>query len=275
MMPRELLFVGGNGHCAARLQPARDALAALEVAVPFALREVECPGFDGRPRARSIEVLVDAVRLQVGGAREGTLVYATGVGALLALAARAAAGGAAAPLLLQAPVLWGLERRLMPRLMRRAPVRALARRLFRRPWFQRRLWRRIVALPWTDPARPAFFEGYERCAAFADLFAWLGPAFLRRLEEDLRARPAALADVEVWWGGRDAVVSPDEIEPAAERLGARWPLRVFPEWGHYPMLDDPAGWVRAVAGALEAQPPLTGGMNTTSSPAASGASNRS
>jgi pimeloyl-ACP methyl ester carboxylesterase len=248
MMTRELLFVGGNGHGAARLQPARDVLAAGEAG--FLLREVECPGFDGRPRAASLEALVTSVTAETAAAPPGTLVYATGVGALLALAARAA-GGPLHPLLLQAPVFWGLERRLMPRLMRRAPVRAVARALFGRRFFQRRLWRRVVSLPWSHPSREPFFEGYARCSAFADLFDWLTPAFLRRLEAGLRGRPGALAGVRVWWGGRDAVVTPEELAPCADRLGAAWPLRVFPDWGHYPMLDDPAGWVRAAAAALD------------------------
>jgi hypothetical protein len=267
MSRRRLLFLGGNGHASGRLQPARDALAAA--GGTFDLAEVELPGFDGRTRAPTLDALLDALQRQL----DGELLYATGIGALLALGVRARAG--TPPLLLQAPVLWGLERRWMPRVMRLPPARAAAVRLFRLSAFQRRFWRRHLALPWDHAARAPFFDGYARCSAFADLFRWIGPRWLRELRASLLARPAALRDVAVWWGGRDTVVHPSELGAAEDALGARWPLRVFPEWGHYPMLEDPAGWVRAVAGAFDAQPPLTGGMNTTSSPSASAASKRS
>jgi hypothetical protein len=30
----------------------------------------------------------------------------------------------------------------------------------------------------------------------------------------------------------------------------RWPVRIFPYWGHYPMIDEPEDWVRTLADAL-------------------------
>lgn len=245
MSRRTLLFLGGNGHCAARLQPARDALAAA--GGTFELRDVACPGFEGRGRAGGLDVMLDTIRAQIGRA-DGALVYATGIGALLALGVRAQAS--TPPLLLQGPVLWGLERRLMPRLLRRAPLRAAAAHLFRLRAFQRRFWRRHVGLAWDDPVRAPFFDGYARCPAFADLFDWIGPPWLRELQAALRARPGALDDVCVWWGGRDTVVTPQELSATERALAVRWPLRVFPEWGHYPMLAQPRGWVAALAQQL-------------------------
>ena len=35
-------------------------------------------------------------------------------------------------------------------------------------------------------------------------------------------------------------------------LGHTFPLETFSDWGHYPMIDDPVGWAREVARALEA-----------------------
>ncbi len=244
MSGRRLLFLGGNGHCPARLQPARDALAAAGGA--FDLVEVECPGFDGREPAHSLDDLLEAIRRRIEGA--GDLVYATGIGGLLALGVRARAD--TPPLLLQAPVLWGLERRWMPRLLRLPPLRAAAERLFRVTVFQHRFWRRHVGLPWTHAAREPFFDGYARCAAFADLFRWIGPAWLSQVARELRARPGALQEISVWWGERDTVVSAEELRITEGVLPARWPLRVFPEWGHYPMLTDPQGWVSALAEKL-------------------------
>jgi hypothetical protein len=33
-------------------------------------------------------------------------------------------------------------------------------------------------------------------------------------------------------------------------LRVNWPVRRFATWGHYPMLDDPDGWVRALDDVL-------------------------
>jgi hypothetical protein len=253
MSQRVLLFVGGNGHCAARLQPARDTLHVMEGGAPFLLADALLPGFEGRPPAASLDALLAAVAAEVSGrTAPPRAVYASGIGALLVLAARARAAAPPVPLLMQAPVLWGLATRWMPRAMRLAPVRALAGRLFASAPFQRRFWRRQVALPWDDPLRAAFFEGYARCAAFALLFDWITPAWLRGLEADLRARPEALDGVRVLWGGRDPVVGVDELSLTEAVLHVRWPLRVVPEWGHYPLLDRPREWVDVVAAEMDA-----------------------
>jgi hypothetical protein len=243
MIRRRVVFLGGNGHAPARLQPARDALAAA--GATFELVDVDVPGFFGRARAHSLDEMLAAVEAQIAGAGPGALVYATGIGGLLALGVRARA--ATPPLLLQAPVLWGLARRWMPRLMRLPPVRAAAVHLFAVGRFQRRFWGHHVGLPWSHPGRAPFFDGYTRCAAFADLFRWISPAWLSDLEAALRAREGALRDIAVWWGARDTVMSADELRLTEAALGVRWPLREFPAWGHYPMLTDPAGWVAALA----------------------------
>jgi hypothetical protein len=241
MSQRRLLFVGGNGHCAARLQPARDALAAA--GGTFELVDVALPGFEGRERAHTLGALLDAVAEQTG-AGAGGLVYATGIGALLALGARART--ATPPLLLQGPVLWGLARRWMPRALRLPPLRWTAARLFRRRAFQRRFWRRHVGLPWEDPLRTAFFEGYADCAAFGDLFRWITPRWLDELGAALRTRAGAREEIGVWWGERDTVVGAEELRVTEGVLGARWPLRIMPGWNHYPMIVDPRGWIAAL-----------------------------
>src|SRR5262245_28701084 len=110
-----VLFLGGNGHCAARLHPARAALRerAEEMgAPPFELRDTAYPGFEGRLRASSLREFLDVVRDRLLEATEGsqgaTLVYGTGIGALLALCLRARGELRDRRLLFQAPVLWGL-----------------------------------------------------------------------------------------------------------------------------------------------------------------------
>jgi pimeloyl-ACP methyl ester carboxylesterase len=249
-MAAKVVFFGGNGHSAARLAPARTALTCLarEGRVqPFELMEPACPGFEGRPRAHDFETFLDAVAAAVA---PGVLVYGTGIGGLIALCLRARGIGLESPLLLQAPVLWGLERRWMPRLLRIGTLRFLLQRLFAQRWFQDRFVRKQFERPPAPEIRAAFFDGYARCSAAADFFAWLTPALLRRLETHFAGNSEALARIAVWWGERDRVVTLQELTWTEQALGVRWPVRSFPHWGHYPMIDEPENWVRTLADAL-------------------------
>ena len=242
--PARVLFFGGNGHCAARLAAARRFLPPW-----IALDEVPYPGFEGRPRAASFEDFLGRI---TDVHRPATLVYGTGIGGLLALCLRARGELIGTPLLLQGPVLWGLERRWMPLLMRFRPVQAALLRAFATAAFQRRFVRKYFTHPPDPEMAVAFFDGYARCSAASDLFAWLTPGLLRTLERDLAARPGALEKVQIWWGGRDRVVSLQELEwtKAALGIGDRWPVRIFPDWGHYPQIDEPEAWAKALAYAM-------------------------
>jgi hypothetical protein len=229
-----IAFLGGNGHCAFRLTAARRFEEGLVLA------DVPYPGFEGRPRAGDLETFLDEV---VAGVGAPSLVYATGIGGLFALCLRARGRLEATPILLQAPVLWGLEHRFMPRVMRRSWARRLVHRVFAARTFQARFVRTHFQRPLSGESRAAFFDGYARCAALPDLFAWLTPALLRRLEHEFAGRRRALDRVEVWWGSRDRVVTPDELRWTRAALGAAWPVRVYRGWGHYPMIDHPGEWV--------------------------------
>jgi hypothetical protein len=214
-MERRLIYMGGNGHCAARLTPARDAsarLAAKGAIPPLDLIDVPYPGFEDRPRALGFEAFLASVSGSIAAVvstGDKTVLYGSGIGGLLALCLRARGEWPEVPLLLQAPVLWGLERRLMPRVMRLGPARLMLRRLFALGWFQRRFIRKQFERPLTPALREAFFDGYARCPAAADFFAWLTPALLRRMERQFAARPGALEGIGLWWGARDRVVTLD------------------------------------------------------------------
>jgi len=240
-------FFGGNGHCTARLYAARRASPLLEIA------DVQYPGFEGRPRAASLEAFLDGAARQVAAP---ALVYATGIGGLVVLALRARGALMGMPVVLQAPVLWGLERRWMPRLMRLRLAQRALRRVFASRHFQDHFVRRHFVCPPSPGTREAFFAGYASCAALPDLFAWFSPALLRSLEAVFAAHPSALECVNVWWGGRDRVVAPGELRGAEAALAVCWPLRLFPDWGHYPMIDAPEAWIAAVGDRLSeaAQP---------------------
>jgi hypothetical protein len=241
-------FFGGNGHCAARLSAAR-------VFLPPGIDLVEAayPGFEGRPRAVGLDAFLAALDDHLR-ATAPDVVYASGIGGLLALCLRARGGLDNVPIVLQGPVLWGLERRWMPRMMRFGLMQQALSRVFAAAPFQRRFIRKYFTHPPDAEMTAAFFDGYARCAALPDFFAWLTPALLRSLERELAVRPESLERIQVWWGGRDAVVSLRELDWTAAALGAaaRWPLRLFPEWGHYPMIDEPREWAEALDGAVAA-----------------------
>jgi hypothetical protein len=246
-MGKIVLVFGGNGHCAMRLEAARKELAGRPEAPE--LVEVPYPGFEGRPRAASLDAFLDALAhfcSTQGGHAAG---YATGIGALFALGLRAR-GELRHPLIFQGPVLWGLKHRAFPRLMRSGSARKLLIWALTRVWFQDRLARRLFLNPLEDRDRARFFEGYARCPAFSDLFAWLSPGWLGSLERAFAERPEALGEITVWAGARDRVVGLEELRATECALGGRWPLVVQPRWGHYPMIDQPKEWADALCNAL-------------------------
>jgi len=241
---------GGNGHCPARLDGAREALARRADAP--ALIDVPYPGFEGRAPSRSWDAFLDDVgRFCESDGGRAEAGYASGIGALIALSLRARGGLVGRPLTFQGPVLWGLETRAFPRVMRAfPPARRLLRRAFGLRAFQDHFVAKQFRKPLAEPLRSAFFAGYARCEAFGAFFDWLTPASLRSLERDLAAGPGRLDGVTVWLGGEDRVVGPPEVEATERALGVRWPVRAFPGWGHYPMIDDPEGWAVALCDAL-------------------------
>lgn len=245
----EVLHFGGNGHAGWRLERARGALARRPGAPR--LVDVPYPGFEGRPAPATLGAFLDAAAGFCGSRPGAVAGYASGVGALVALGLRARGELAGVPLILQGPVLWGLRRRVFPRLMRAVPpARGLLQGLFALPLFQERFVRKQFRKPLVGAARREFFAGYARCAAFGAFFEWFTPGWLCGLERSFAARPGGVAGVTVWLGGRDAVVGAAEVEAAERALGVRWPVVVFPEWGHYPMIDEPEGWADALCDAL-------------------------
>jgi pimeloyl-ACP methyl ester carboxylesterase len=248
----EILHFGGNGHISARLDRAR---RALERRPGLRLIDVPYPGFEGRTPSPTLEAFLDVLGHFCGGGgkrRPPCSGYASGIGALIALSLRAR-GDLTIPLIFQGPVLWGLEQRLFPRVMKRS---RLARRALQGAFgvgpFQDHFAHKYVLEPLEEPERSKFFEGYVRCPAFASFFQWFTADWLRTLERAFADHPERLHGVTVWLGGRDRVVGPSEIEVTERALGVRWPLVVFASWGHYPMLDVPEEWAEALRNAVAA-----------------------
>jgi len=244
---RNIFFLGGNGHCAARIAAARRSLTA-QTAGALVLCDFPYPGFEGRPRAASLDDFLEAVAGPIEAAGETAAVYCTGIGGLFLLCLRARGRLLGVPAVMQGAVLWGLETRAFPKAMRALPLLpGAARSLFRYYWFQERFLAKHFREPLSAEMRALFFDGYARCAAFEDQFRWLTPGLLRELESAFRADPAKLDGIHAWWGDGDTVVGLDELRVTEARLGHTFSLRTLPGWGHYPYLDDPEGWAAALA----------------------------
>lgn len=241
-----VLFLPGNGHDPVRLERVREEIQAA--GRPFEL--VEAP----YPQAASFQDLLDQLvsrHADWSAAHPGGLIYATGIGGLVALSLRARGAFTDHPIVIQGAVLWGLEKRWFPRIMRLPGMPYLLAWAFRRQRIQARFQRHHF-LTEPDPEwLRRFFAGYGDAGSFAAWFDWLTPGLLRELETQLKARPAALERLEAWWGELDSVVGPQELRVTERALGATIPVRSFPDWAHYPMIDDPAGWVREVSRAVE------------------------
>lgn len=251
-MSRAILFFGGNGHAASRLTSARRALRQL--GNPFVLREIAYPGFEGRSRVSSFEDFLIRLAPQVEDLKP-TLIHATGIGGLIALCLRTRDIGVEIPMLLQAPILWGLEHRWFPTLMRLGFARLLPP-LFRLRWFQRRFVRKHFVAPLDDQRQVAFFEGYQHCSAMLDFFHWLTPGLLRDLEQRFAEFPVRRDNVRVWWGSRDSVVTLAELHSTPKAIRGSWPVREFPSWGHYPMIETPNEWIEALRDELATIEPI-------------------
>lgn len=251
VMEYHILFFGGNGHSAARLGPARAALA--QAGGPFCLVDVPYPGFEGRPGATDWDDFLARVSRQISTRQEpkgSWRFYGMGIGGLILLALRARSEFLDVPMIFQGPVLWGLEHRLFPNLMRVGPVSRLLPCVFRFSLFQRAFVRKYFTRPPSPSLRRAFFDGYAQCSALPDFFRWLTPTLLHALEVYFAAHPEGLENITFWWGERDRVVSLQEMRWTEAALGVSWPVKTFPDWGHYPMMDDPLGWVTALMEAM-------------------------
>jgi pimeloyl-ACP methyl ester carboxylesterase len=240
-----VLFFGGNGHSSARLAAVRQLLDA-EPEPALQLLDAEYPGFDGRPRVATLDAFLDALASRIEGTPDVAQLHGTGIGGLLLLCLRSRGIALGERIVLHAPVLWGLEHRLMPRVLRIGPLRHLLGPIMASRVYQRRFVAKQFTQPLDPTMRQAFFEGYARCTALPDFFDWLTPSLLRQLEARFAQRRDALENVRVWWGERDCVVSLAELELTEQALGVHWPLRRFPGWGHYPMIEQPRQWLAAL-----------------------------
>jgi pimeloyl-ACP methyl ester carboxylesterase len=203
---------------------------------------VTLPGFADRPAdpaIRSLADFADALGRLMEAEPRPRIVLGHGIGGSIALEMIQDRAASLDGLILHAPVGTRLERRLFPRLMAVPGARALGRRLFAarllRPIWRRVLFSRTIPRAYLD----RFFEEYGQCAVFSQMFDLITPTWFRGLRPiDL---PSALL-----WGEDERLLTVDQVDDY-RRLLPRALVRRVPGWGHFPMIEQPAGYAREIA----------------------------
>lgn len=237
----EILALAGNGGNAARWArlpiPLDDRSAKAEGVM---LRPIELPGFDCRPlpaTAPTIDDFAGWAADQLGAADRPRVFFGTGIGGSIGLQV-AQRQGVADAYIFHSPVGPNLDTRLLPRLMKPAPLRrAVKHAIGGTPG------RLVLRRKYRDTLPPHivddFAQGYLDCDAFevmwdiltADWFDSLGPV----------SEPHALM-----WGGRDGVLGAD-LAPDFAHVLPHAEVIIEESWGHYPMLENPTSFAEQLA----------------------------
>ena len=231
-----VVAVHGNGGGAFRFSLLPDDLGD-----GVRLHAITLPGFEGRPLGTdspTMATYTDDLLATLDGIDGPTVVLGHGIGGSIALDALGRRPDAADGLVLHAIVGANLDERWFPRFMSRpavragvqqaissAPVRAVAGRLLFR------------SAPQGFADR--FLAEYRRAESFGPMFDLLTADWFDGLAE-------VPVPTMVLWGAKDRVLDVDQLE-VIEALVPNRERRIEPAWGHFPMIDDPAGYARVVA----------------------------
>lgn len=234
-----ILALAGNGGNAARWSRLPTPLDHDDEH-PVTLHSIDLPGFDGIPMPVSTPTVHDFAHWLTAEAAtfDGPKVFfGTGIGGSIGLQAAQRAGVADA-YIFHSPVGPNLDTRLLPKLMKPAPLRKMikhaiggapGRLLLKRRWGN--------SVPAADIER--FAQGYLDCDAFEVMWDILTAEWFETLQPI--SEPSVLM-----WGAEDAVLGSGLAEgfsgvlPGAEVI-------IEDSWGHYPMLEKPDHFAETIA----------------------------
>ncbi|HSC81049.1 MAG TPA: PEP-utilizing enzyme [Chitinolyticbacter sp.] len=229
-MNPQLYLLGGNGSCAAWWE---DVLPHFRQHAP---QVIELPGFGSNtaPLCRDLDELAAEL---VASTTPGSTIYAVGVNALVVLHALVRQPGHFGRVVIQSPIGAYLWQRRLPRLMRLRPLRALVHALLgHAPGLMRRKFSRQ---DWSRERIARMGAGYRACRAFNSYWD------IVRADTALTLFDRITDRIELVWGAHDGVI-PATQAAAWEAILPRATLTITvqPDWGHYPWIDDPAGFAR-------------------------------
>ncbi|WP_374347503.1 PEP-utilizing enzyme [Chitinimonas sp.] len=223
-----LYLLAGNGSAADWWDDALPYFRHHEV------RPLALPGFgdNAQPPLASLSAYADAL---LAATAPGSSIFAVGVNSLPVLHALARQPGHFSRTMLLAPVGVFLWQRRLPALMAPKPIRQLAHWLLSN--FPRAFAGKFSRQRWRPEQYRRMGEGYRRCRAFLPYWDMV------RADTALPLLEWISDPIELIWGGADGVVGQQHAAAWAAVL-ARADLRVtlHPGWGHYPWIDDPAGF---------------------------------
>lgn len=234
-----VLALAGNGGNAARWSRLPQPLEGSGHD-SIVLRSISLPGFDGKPMAHprpTVHEFAEWLRAEIELVDHPRVFFGTGIGGSIGLQAAQQAGLADA-YIFHSPVGPNLDTRLLPKLMKPAPLRKLVKHAIGGPpgrLLLRQRWKETVPASDID----AFAQGYLDCDAFEIMWDILTADWFNSLEPI--AEPSVLM-----WGGEDAVLGSklahgfEDVLPSAEVV-------IKQDWGHYPMLEDPKSFASSIA----------------------------
>lgn len=234
-----VVAVHGNGGGASRFARLGDSLAP-----GVALHAVTLPGFGDVPADATLVTVADyADRLARLLPDSDVVLLGHGIGGSIALDLVSRRPGIARGLILHAPVGAHLDSRLFPKLMATDVVRNLVKRAITLRPLRPLLHRVFFPNGVPEPHRSAFFDGYRRCEAFAQMFDIITVAWFDGLE------PITDTPVGLLWGEEDRVLKAGHTSQfEAKAPGAI--TEIVPGWDHFPMLEQPAAYAHVIAGLV-------------------------
>lgn len=230
-MDRPVLYLlAGNGGAADWWD---DALPHFH---HYRAQPVELPGFGDNPQPPCDDLAACADAL-LAATQPGSAIFAVGVNALVVLHALQRRPGHFSRTVLLAPVGAFLWQRRLPALMAPWPLRRLAHWLLgHRPHW---LARRFSSQRWSAAQYRRMGAGYRRCRAFLPYWDMV------RADTALPLLEWIADPIELVWGERDTLLSQRQATAWSAILArADLTIQSLPDWGHYPWIDDPAGFVR-------------------------------
>lgn len=231
-----VIAVHGNGGGAFRFD-----LVPRPLAPGVELRAVTLPGFQGRrlpPGDISLATFTDALRGEFAAVDGPVVVLGHGIGGSIALDVVAHHPDAADALILLSPVGVKLDQRLFPKVMSAAPIRRAAKSIISSSLVQATAGRRLFPGAPRSFAR-RFLAEYANADAFEVMFDLLDAAWFDGL-------PPITVPVGLLWGGKDRVLNVSHLADYEAAIADTRRV-VEPDWGHYPMIEQPDDFARVVA----------------------------